>query len=583
MQVNFIAATAATGNAQTDCLSSPRPGHPEDLRLESTIKVLAVIPARGGSKGVPRKNLRPLAGKPLIWHVIQTCLSVRPGLRVVVSTDDDEIALFAERFGAAVIRRPAELAGDAVTLDPVIVHAAREAESRWREHYELVVTVQPTCPLLAPSDLQDAVAALSGGDADTVLSVVDDHHLCWTLRDGVPAPAYAERVNRQQLPANFRETGAIIACRREQLELGSRIGRRVALHEVPRERSLDIDTPVDFYLCESILLRRRIVFAVVGNAELGLGHAYRAITLAHELVRHSVSFVCPRTSGLAIDYIRKHNYPVDVCEPDALLEAVLARRPHLVINDILDTGAAYVQALKSAGASVINFEDLGDGGRLADLVVNALYPYPSPLGHVLVGADYFCLRDEFLHLPDRADRDAGLRVLVTFGGVDEGDLTARVLKLLVPLARARGVQIEVITGPGYAHGNGLAMLVAALDYPELTVIPATRRISDHMCRADLAITSGGRTVLELAALRVPTIVICQNARETTHAFVSDEDSIVNLGYRGDVSDAEVARQIARLLDSEEARSAMRARLEARDFSQGKRRVIERIEQIVRQP
>jgi spore coat polysaccharide biosynthesis predicted glycosyltransferase SpsG len=174
-------------------------------------------------------------------------------------------------------------------------------------------------------------------------------------------------------------------------------------------------------------------------------------------------------------------------------------------------------------------------------------------------------------------------VLVTFGGVDEGDLTARVLKLLVPLARARGVQIEVITGPGYAHGNGLAMLVAALDYPELTVIPATRRISDHMCRADLAITSGGRTVLELAALRVPTIVICQNARETTHAFVSDEDSIVNLGYRGDVSDAEVARQIARLLDSEEARSAMRARLEARDFSQGKRRVIERIEQIVRQP
>jgi spore coat polysaccharide biosynthesis predicted glycosyltransferase SpsG/CMP-N-acetylneuraminic acid synthetase len=501
-------------------------------------------------------------------------------MRVVVSTDDDEIALFAERFGAAVIRRPPELAGDAVTLDPVIVHATREAEGRWRERYDLVVTVQPTCPLLAPSDLQAAVAGLSGGGADTVLSVVDDRHLCWTLRDGVPA--YAERVNRQQLPANFRETGAIIACRREQLELGSRIGRRVALHEVPRERSLDIDTPVDFYLCESILLRRRIVFAVVGSAELGLGHAYRAVTLAHELVRHSVSFVCPRNSGLAIDYIRKHNYPVEVCEPDGLLDAVLASQPHLVINDILDTEAAYVQALKSAGARVVNFEDLGDGGRLADLVVNALYPYPSPLDHVLVGADYFCLRDEFLHLPVREERDGGLNVLVTFGGVDEGDLTARVLKLLVPLARDRGARIEVVTGPGYAHAGSLKALVAALDCPALQVIPATQRISDHMCRADLAITSGGRTVLELAALRVPTIVICQNARETTHAFVSDAGSIVNLGHRGDVSDAEVSRQIARLLDSEQDRMAMRSRLETRDFSQGKRRVIERIEAIVRQ-
>ncbi|MGH8630308.1 MAG: cytidylyltransferase domain-containing protein, partial [Burkholderiales bacterium] len=116
--------------------------------MESAINVLAVIPARGGSKGIPRKNLRPLAGKPLIWYAIQACLAVRPRMRVVVSTDDEEIALFAERFGAEVLQRSPALAGDEVTLDPVIVHVVQQSEERWRERYEVIVTVQPTSPLL---------------------------------------------------------------------------------------------------------------------------------------------------------------------------------------------------------------------------------------------------------------------------------------------------------------------------------------------------------------------------------------------------------------------------------------------------
>ena len=156
------------------------------------------------------------------------------------------------------------------------------------------------------------------------------------------------------------------------------------------------------------------------------------------------------------------------------------------------------------------------------------------------------------------------------------------LNLLVPLCEERGALIEVITGPGYAHWTSLRALLQNFAYEGLNVVPATQRISDHMYRADLAITSGGRTVLELAAVRVPTIVICQNLRETTHEFVSAADSVVSLGYRDEVSDAEIATQIARLLDSEDERQAMRRQLEKRDFSQGKRRIIEKIEEILRQ-
>lgn len=548
--------------------------------MDSAINVIAVIPARGGSKGVPRKNLRPLAGKPLIWYAIQACLAVRPQMRVVVSTDDDEIALFAERFGAEVLRRPAELSGDEVTLDPVIAYAVRQSERIHRERYDLVVTVQPTAPLVLPIDLERAIARISDTGVDTVLSVVDDRHLCWTLRDGMPEPAYAHRVNRQQLPPNFRETGAIIACSREQLDRGTRIGTHVALQEVPHERSFDIDTPVDFYLCESILMRKRIIFVVVGHAAVGLGHAFRSVTLAHDLVRHAVSFVCPQSSDLAIEHIRGHNYPVEVCSEERLLETVLALRPDMVVNDILDTEAEFVQGLKQSGAKVVNFEDLGEGGRHADLVVNALYPHQSPNAHTLVGAQYFCLREEFLHPPVSAN-GARVSVLVTFGGVDEGDLTTRVLRILMPLCAERQVPIDVVTGPGYAHQVALDGLARDFGYPLLTVVPATRRISDYMFRASMAVTSGGRTVLELAALRVPTVVICQNRRETTHTFASDENGVLNLGHREAVTDAEIGEALMRVLCDKDARATMAARMGKHDFTQGKRRVIESLEALLR--
>ena len=549
--------------------------------MDSSINVIAVIPARGGSKGIPRKNLRPLAGKPLIWYAIQACTSVRPEIRVVVSTDDDEIALFSERFGAKVLRRPPGLSGDEVTLDPVIVGAVRQAEEQYSERYDLVLTVQPTSPLVLPSDLERAIARFEDANVDTVLSVVDDKHLCWTMRDGVPVPIYSKRVNRQQLMPNFRETGAIIACRRNQLERGTRIGGRVALHEVPHERSFDIDTPVDFYLCESILARKRIVFVVVGHAAVGLGHAFRSVTLAHEMVRHAVSFICPETSDLAIEYIRRHNYPVEVCARENLLDTVLAQRPDMVVNDILDTDAAYVSALKSSSVRVVDFEDLGDGCEHADLVVNALYPHPLQSNHTLVGAAYFCLRDEFLHLPATAHGNSLDRVLVTFGGVDEGDLTARVLRLLVPLCIDRRIAIDVVTGPGYAHRAGLDSLVRQLGYPLLDVVPATQRISDYMVRAGMAVTSGGRTVLELAALRVPTVVICQNRKEMTHTFASDENGILSLGYRGEVGDARIASALGQVLGNAHIRATMRERMARHDFTQGKRRVIERMEALMK--
>ncbi|WP_426416294.1 cytidylyltransferase domain-containing protein [Aestuariirhabdus sp. LZHN29] len=540
------------------------------------MRVLIVIPARGGSKGIPRKNLRPLAGKPLIHYSIRTALSVQTSCRVVVSTDDNEIALFAERFGADVLIRPKELGADTVTLDPVIVCATKQAEKRWSETYDAIITIQPTSPLICAEEIKEAIRILRDDVTDTVLSVVDDRHLTWTIRDNQAFPLYNTRVNRQQLPEVYKETGAIIGCTIEQLRKGTRIGSNVSLLHMPYDRSVDIDSFSDLAICESLLLRKRIVFTVIGYDKVGLGHAYRALMLAHELVQYDLHFVCEERSDLAINEIRKHNYLVHVCDAGQLVSTITNLSPEMVINDILDTDTAYMSNLSENGIKTINFEDMGSGASIANLVINALYPHQPPLKNMLAGPKYFGLRDEFLYLPARNRQQTARRILLTFGGVDEGNLTARTLLIASKYTEELNFDIDVVVGPGFDHYNQLTNLVTRLGYARIKVHSGTSRISDYMCIADMAVTSGGRTVLELAALNVPTIVICQNRRETTHTFASCDNGVLNLGYRGDISDKKIEDAILRVLSDPEIRNQMIEKSSKLDLTLGKKRIISKI-------
>lgn len=545
---------------------------------------IAIIPARGGSKGIPRKSIRPVAGMPMIYWSISACLNSSSIDHVVVSTDDDEIALLASRFGAVVVRRESSLANDAATLDPVIKHAVEKFELDSGVDISFVFTVQPTSPLVQPHDIDQAYEKFVNERVDSVISVVDDRHLCWTIVGGQPKPAYEARVNRQQLSPNFRETGAVIACTRAQLNLGSRIGAKVGLLELPPERSFDIDNFSDLYLCESMLNRKSIVFVVVGYPEVGLGHAFRSTMLAHEFVDFDIKFVCGLESELAAEYIEKFNYKVERVASEKLIETIASIKPDIVINDILDTDVDYVTRIKSLGAKVVNFEDLGSGADKADLVVNALYPHQSNNdGRLLIGEKYFCLRDEFLFPPlvsgDSKKYHKVKNILLTFGGVDEGNLTTRILKLLGDI-NFDG-EINIVLGPGFKHIDVLENTVHELkSSSEANIIIDTKRISDYMFAADLAITSAGRTVLELASICVPTLAICQNTRESTHTFASEKNGIVNLGVRTEVSDQVVKEKLIRILDDDQYREVLRERMRALDLTQGKKRVTEKIRKLL---
>ncbi|WP_027717718.1 cytidylyltransferase domain-containing protein [Desulfovirgula thermocuniculi] len=228
--------------------------------MYENLSVLGFIPARASSKGVPGKNLRPLAGKPLILHTIETARQSGVFDCLLVSTDGEEIARVAREAGAEVpFLRPAELATDTARGIDVLHHAMEWLEERGQK-YDCVMVLQPTSPLRTVGDILAALELLVRRDAGAVVSICEvEHHPWWCnelppdgcmenfLRPGIPA-------NRQELPKYYRLNGAIYLARWDYIRhRDSWFGPRTYAYIMPQERSVDIDGELDFLLAEAIL------------------------------------------------------------------------------------------------------------------------------------------------------------------------------------------------------------------------------------------------------------------------------------------------------------------------------------------
>jgi CMP-N,N'-diacetyllegionaminic acid synthase len=227
------------------------------------LRVLGVVPARGGSVGVPRKNIRPLRGKPLLAYTAECAAKARSLARVVLSTDDEEIADVGRSAGLEVpFLRPADLARNETPSLPVAQHAVRFLEEQG-DRFDAVCLLQPTNPLRTPEDIDGAVALLSKTGADSVISFVDvgERHparMKYVERDGrVVDPPFAEATEgqrRQDLPKLYLREGSIYLTRRDVLmEQGSFSGDDCRAWIVPEERAVNVDTRFDLFLAEQVL------------------------------------------------------------------------------------------------------------------------------------------------------------------------------------------------------------------------------------------------------------------------------------------------------------------------------------------
>ena len=223
------------------------------------MEILAVIPARGGSKGVPRKNIRLLNGKPLIAYTIEEAKKSRYISRIIVSTEDDEIAKVSNKYGAEVIRRPMELAKDDTPTIDVVLHVLDNLKNRNIEP-DIVVLLQPTSPLRTSQDIDNAIKLFMEHDCDSVVSVCEvQHSPYWSFKieNGYLKPIFGEsylKKRRQELPKAYIPNGAIYITTPDILrKYRSFYCKKTLPYIMPPEKSIDIDSELDFLLAELLM------------------------------------------------------------------------------------------------------------------------------------------------------------------------------------------------------------------------------------------------------------------------------------------------------------------------------------------
>lgn len=230
------------------------------------MSIVGLIPARGGSKGIPGKNIAPCAGRPLLAYTAEPALQAKRLDRVILSTDDQAIAAIGAGLGIEVsFMRPNELSGDTASSLGVITHALDWLEAQG-EAVEAIVLLQPTSPLRSAAQIDEAIEHFRNSNADTLVSVIEVPHRfhpeSLMRMEGdvlLPMKTASEMVlRRQELPKLYARNGpAILILSPKQIRAGNFYSGRTVAYQMPSADSLDIDAPDDLTLAEIILAQRR--------------------------------------------------------------------------------------------------------------------------------------------------------------------------------------------------------------------------------------------------------------------------------------------------------------------------------------
>ncbi|MGO2792816.1 cytidylyltransferase domain-containing protein [Microbacterium gubbeenense] len=358
-----------------------------------TGETVAIIPARGGSKGVPRKNILRVGGIPLVARAVRTAGAADGIDRVIVSTDDDEIAGVAESWGAEVVRRPADLADDAATSEDAVLHALEDLASRGVV-VDTVAFLQTTSPFIPLEPLSDAVARVRSGDADSVFSARESYEFSWAEDDG---EAWAvghdrdHRPRRQDRDPLFVETGAFYVFREEGFRAARhRFFGRTAIARVPAQLSIEIDTADELEaarvlapLADAGQCDRIDVSAVVTDFDgVHTDDTAGVDEYGEEHVRVS------RSDGMGVRLLREAGIPVLILSTER--NQVVARRAEKLGVDVLhgqgDKRAALIAWAREASIPLDRIAYVGNDVNDLGCLEAVGWPVVVPGSHPLAAA-----------------------------------------------------------------------------------------------------------------------------------------------------------------------------------------------------
>jgi N-acylneuraminate cytidylyltransferase len=270
------------------------------------VKAVAIIPARGGSKGIPRKNIYPFNGKPLICWNIEAALKAKLIDQVVVSTDDTEIAEVSRNAGATVIMRPDDISSDISSSEDALIHALKNIG----DLPELTVFLQCTSPLTQSEDIDNCIRKLLNSNADSAFTATESHRFIWNQPDSAKGVNHnrSERKRRQDLEPEYAENGAVYVMRTEPfLQVRHRFFGTTVISEMPSTRTWEIDTKEDVHVAEALasLLKKPNAFPDTVEAVVFDFDGVMTDNAVYVSEDGKESVRCNRSDGWGISQMRK--------------------------------------------------------------------------------------------------------------------------------------------------------------------------------------------------------------------------------------------------------------------------------------
>jgi len=525
-----------------------------------------IIPAIKKNVAFTDDLVKKLAGISLIQRAIDKAKELVSADRIRVITDSDEISLICQRnkvnyiYDAGFYLDPHIMLGGIYNLLPQIA-----------AEFDDILLLSPYAPLVKTQDvLNGYMEYKKNGNMVLVPVRRQGRHLFKKKNRSLQRLFSA--ADKEEV---FLESKAFLIFR------ASLVNEKGVMRQTePTSYELTDDSPEinnyqDWWVCEKLLNRKRIIFRVIGNEIVGMGHIFRALSLAHEITDHEIRFVCDEQSRVAANKLAGYDYWLATYPANKLTDEIIKLQPDLVINDILDTSREYVLMLKDKGIKVVNFEDIGPGAVLADLTINELFNEPVLSGeNIHWGYKYFFVRDEFDDARPHRFTDRIDNVLITFGGTDQNDFTKKILQAIHPFCRESGIRIYIVTGDGYPHKKILREILKEQNYSNVEFTHATGVISSIMEKTQVAVTSNGRTVYELAHMNIPAIVLSHHPRERTHLFSIEAHGFINLGlYDPGLTEEKVLAAFKRLVNDTAYRKSLFTRMKPFRFNKNKTRVV----------
>lgn len=533
-------------------------------------RLTVLIPALKKTVAFQDDLVKKLAGITLIQRAIDKAVELGVTREEIhLLTDSEEIRLIAERNGVGCYWEPGLILNVKLLGSKVYRYLGRAAKAS-----DYTVVLSPYAPLLPVELIRRAVKTLGENQQDVLKPIKEIRRQQLFDLDGQNDIETIFEVSHEAYKVESR---AFMVLESQVISSMRKHSPQVMMWDVG-EGVFEIASFQDWWVCEKLLQRKRIVFRVVGSKEIGMGHIYRALTLAHEITDHEVRFVCDEESLVATNKLAGYDYWLGVYPKSEILEKIIELAPDVVVNDILNTAKEDVETLRKHGIHVMNFEDLGAGAQYADCTVNELYDEAViPGERIHWGHKYFILRDEFQGARRHRFSQKVQSLLITFGGTDQNDLTRKTLRSILPYCKKEGIKVYVVTGGGYPYINELEEEIAYLQGVDIEYSHATGVMSHIMEKSQIAITSNGRTVYELAHMNIPAIVISHHEREQTHLFANEENGFLPVGvYQGDKTLRDVCSLLEELVENHSLREEMFSKTAKFNFGKNKEKVIKMI-------